>query len=164
MELFPDGLYGATIIPQGESSGHVEFAQSESVTKRVTDLQNEIAVAIAGRVAENECLGETYLGCSSDMKRGLSIAMRLVTVHATRGYKYAIKKHFGYNESPLSEQTKREIEVEAEKYLESAEEQARKIIKDNYAKFLKIVDLLTEKKFLSREELLAVYGEFKSVA
>ena len=61
-----------------------------------------------------------------------------------------------YNEGALSDRGKYESELEIEKLLMRADEQAMKIITENSGKFDTIVNLLMEKQVLSREELLEI--------
>ena len=156
MKLLPDNIHAASVIPQGDSSGHIEFIRAEGEVKSVNDYQSEIAVALAGRVAEREKLNEIYLGSRSDLHRAMSIATELVTKHGVSGYKHVIQQIVRYNEGALSDRGKYESELEIEKLLVRADEQANKIITENYGKFDIIVGLLMEKQVLSREELFEI--------
>ena len=153
--LLPDNIYGASIVPQGDSSGHVEFVQSENEVRSINDMKNEIAVVLAGRVAEREILKEIYLGARSDLRRALQTASDLVSKHGVYGYKHIIQQ-VRFDNVYVSEKTLYETENKVEEMLNEADKKASKVINDNKEKFNKIVDLLMTKQVLSREELLEI--------
>ena len=157
--LFPDNIYGASIIPQGESSGHVAFVRSEKEVRTLKDMKNEIAVALAGRVAEREILKDMFLGSRSDLRKAMKLADELVTKQGSNGYRYIVQQPARFDEVAISDKLLYEIELEIEKLLNNADKVASKVIKNNQEKFCKIVDLLMAKQVLSREELLAIKNE-----
>ena len=159
LNLLPDSLFGASIIPQGTSGGHVEIIATGKAPGSIKDKENEIAVAIAGRIAEREILGETYLGSESDFHKAMKIAYNLLTNHGVCRYKFLIATMENFQEKVLSDQSRYELESQMEEIFKKAEKSAIDIIKNNRNKFDRIVKKLTENKILSREELLAINNE-----
>jgi cell division protease FtsH len=122
----------------------------------VKKLQDEIAIALAGRVAERVELDSVFLGSRSDIRRAVRIASQLITEHAVKGYKYVVKHNVGFHESSISESTMRESEEEIGRVLEESDAVAEQIIRERYDLFKVIVDKLIQKQFLSRDELLEI--------
>lgn len=156
IKLLPNNIHGASIIPQGDSSGHIEFVGSGYEIKSLREYQSEIAVLLAGRVAEREVLKELYLGSRSDMRKAMQIALELITKQGISGYRYIVQQSSRFSESRVSNNVLYEIELEIEKLMNEADALATKIIRDNYDKFNEIIKLLQEKQVLSREELLSL--------
>ena len=58
MMLTPHNIYGASILPQGESAGHIQFIKDENNFAGSASAEKEIAVILGGRAAEHTVLGE----------------------------------------------------------------------------------------------------------
>ena len=159
LELLPDGLHGASIIPQGTSCGHVDFFHDERSQKSVNEAEDEIAVALAGRVAEREILKKIYMGSAFDMRKAASVAMNLVTNQVAYQYKFVLKSIGGFDDNVLSEQSKYELECKLDELLTNADKVATEIILGQKELFDKIVEKLIEKQIVSREELLKLKEE-----
>lgn len=159
MSLLPNSLYGASIIPQGNSNGHVEVIQSERTAKSLKDIEAEIAVSLAGRVAEREILGDIYMGAIPDLQKATIMAHDLLSKHGAYQYSFILKSTGHYSENPLSEQSKYEMECKFNEILKNADKKSTEIIKSNKHAFDEIVNKLVENKILSHEELLAIKKE-----
>lgn len=156
MTLLPNSIFGASIIPQGNSKGHVEIAVSEKENQSVRDRESEITVSVAGRVAEREVLGEMYLGASSDLKKATLMANDLIIQHGTFKYSYILKAVVHYSENPISEQSQYEMECKLNELLDNADKKAAEIINGNRKVFDAIVEKLVKNKILSHEELVTI--------
>ena len=154
LELLPESLHGASIIPQGESSGHVEFLQSEKVRLSLKEKEDEIAVALAGRVAERQILNEVFLGSENDLQKAVMISYSLLTKNSTHQYKFVSRALRHFDDSDLSEQSKYELECKLEEIMDNADKVAEDIITKKRELFDRIVEELLEKQFLSRDELI----------
>lgn len=156
MTLLPDSLYGASIIPQGNSKGHVEVVVSERENQKIKDRESEISVFLAGRVAEREILGEMYLGSSFDLQKAMLMANNLIVSHGTFKYNFVLKSVVHYSENPISEQSQYEMECKLNEMLDNADKKATEIIKNNRKLFDAIVKKLLQNKILCHEELVSI--------
>lgn len=156
MRLLPEGVHGATIIPQGDSAGHMTFVQNYSGVRPLQEIEYEIAIALAGRVAEKERFDTLYAGSENDLKKASKIARWLVTEAGLTSYRYIGYEPERFENDPTSQQATYEIELEVEKLLIKAEELAKEIITTNRAKFDEIVEGLMNKHTLNKEELLEI--------
>lgn len=154
LRLLPNSIYGASIIPQGESGGHVEVIITEKAPESLKNQEYKIAVALAGRVAEREILGEIFMGAGNDLKKASIMAHNLIINHCVYQYKFTIKGLGHYSENPLSEQSRYEMECRLEEMLSNADKLATETINGNRKTFDEIVKRLMKNKILSREELL----------
>ena len=158
--LSPDNLFGASVISQGSSAGHVQFVGREEL-RTSQDEEDAIAVMLAGRVAEREVLGKIYLGSRSDLNRAYKKASNLVVDNAIYGYQYFL----GENEKnmpgvPIPASVKEKIfEV-----LNRMDAVATDIIKKHRKTLDVIVSELEKKLVLDRKDLVAILKSDKNLA
>ena len=154
MLLCPENVFGTSILPQGESSGHVNFI-SDSTIKTVSEIEDEIAIMLAGHVAER-CEFDDYLvGSSSDIQHSASRLHYLFTKEPVYGYKYILD---GLGGESLSEASKSQLENEINTKLQEIDERVESLISNNYSIYKKILSALEEKFVLSREDLNELVG------
>lgn len=155
--LAPDCIYGASILPQGNSCGHIQFIKPEDGVGSVKEIENEVAVLLAGHVAERVIYGETFCGSCSDLNKAASRIHFLATQCAAYGYNSAASLiHMRYHNDIVSESVKTEICRTIEEKMNLFDSLAEKLIKENVKTFMNLVDKLIEKQTLSREELFEI--------
>lgn len=75
-----DPVHQITIIPRGAAGGMtISLPQEDKAYRSKTELQEDIAVCLGGRVAESLVLGDISTGASSDLERATAIARDMVT-------------------------------------------------------------------------------------
>lgn len=154
LKLLPDELVGASIIPQGDSGGHTHLAKVDGKIRSIQDSKNEVAVLLAGRIAERECLGETYLGSSNDLEEAIKIMFRLATHHGIFGYGYLLDCLSMYRQEIMSEQSKDDIRRSCDEAMNQMDKKVVDIINANKELFDTIVTTLMKKQFLSKDEII----------
>lgn len=153
--LHPDGILGATVLPQGYSSGHVQIYSSEECPS-VSQVEEDVTILLAGRVAEQLVEHEIYLGSESDMKNAAAKILELATVHAAYGYRYligSIRHHWD------SEAIKDELGFLLDEKLCELAVSAENILREHRLAHERIVAALIGRKSLTREELLDLFAE-----
>lgn len=156
LALIPNNIYGVTILPQGNSGGHVQIIHEENKLVASDDIKSEIAVLLAGRVAERTVLGKTYLGSEADLSRAKTLAVNLLTKHAIGGYKLLMKSvPHDFEDGNASEECQSELDREFERLMNQSDRVAEYIIRNNKEVFDEIVNALMDKQMMSRDELLA---------
>ncbi|MBQ7623719.1 MAG: AAA family ATPase [Clostridia bacterium] len=153
LTLAPDCIFGASVLPHGDTNGHIHFVSAEESVKSVAETENEIAVLLGGHVAERAALGEYYLGSRSDLGRAEYGVRRLAEREGAYGYKGIVQADHRVLDAVLIAETDREIVDK----LNELDSKAEEIIRKNRAAFNRIVDALMEKQMLTREELLDLF-------
>lgn len=158
MTLAPDSLYGASIIPKGDSLGHVKCIGEENRTVSIAELENDVTIMLGGHVAERMILGEYLTGASSDISGAGKIIYDLVTKEAAYGYDYVLlnagKRMDELNFDGVRNQA---AHIVSEKLAE-LDSRAERIISANRALYESIVRALEKNSTLSRKELLEMKG------
>ena len=140
-----DPVHKVSIIPRGGALGVTLTLPDEdklSITRERAN--NEIAMLLGGRLAEELVFGDFTSGASNDIERATGLARRMVcnwgmsdtlgTINFTRNDSTPFGYGPGENNSSFSEETSRKID-----------EEVSKIIRKNY-KLAK--DILTEKRHI----------------
>ena len=153
--LTPDSIVGASVLPQGKSNGHVQFASTDDGIQTVKDVENEIAVLLAGHVAERVVLGEYLIGSGDDLS-GAEWRLRFLTNNqGAYGYESIIgSSSIRYEMINGNEAKAISNKIVAEK-LYMLDSKVEDIIKKNRDVFDKIVSELMANQTLTREELLS---------
>lgn len=160
MTLLPDSIYGASILPQGDSYGHIYFANPESGVFTVGELENEVAVLIAGHVAERVVLGEYLIDAGDDLAKAESRLRFLTTSQGAYGYESIIGSSSMRFDMINADITKNEYcRIIAEK-LNIFDSKVEDIIRNNRDVFDKIVNELMANQTLTREELISIKTEY----
>ena len=154
--LTPDCLFGASILPQGESLGHIRFIHEENYLQSVSEAENEIAVMLAGHVAERIELGEYLTGSAGDLENATFRINHLVTREASYGYDYTTCAVMRFRETLASGEVKTRAAEMITKRLNEIDKKAEEIIRKNKRVYDMIVEELMKKRILTREELMEI--------
>lgn len=155
----PENLYGASILPQGESGGHIHFIGCYENAPSISQVEEEIEVLLAGRVAERTILKDFCLGAENDLRQAAGKMMYLISNQAAYGYKFLLNSIGGRGMADfMSESVKEATAQLIDEKLTELDTTAQSIIENHRETFDKIVAALLEKQVLSREELLSLAG------
>uniref|UniRef100_A0A6C0BH49 AAA+ ATPase domain-containing protein n=1 Tax=viral metagenome TaxID=1070528 RepID=A0A6C0BH49_9ZZZZ len=155
-----DFIKKVSIIPRGGAGGVTVFEQdterSESGLYSRKYLENQLAVALGGRVAEEIAVGLPNIttGAYSDLERVQQIARSMVVNY---GFSDKLghaswKQNEGFNKI-YSEKTLLEIDSEVKKLVEMAYKRAKNIILNNMELFKDISDMLIEKETINSDDI-----------
>lgn len=154
MKLAPDTLFGASVLPQGDSEGHTRLVRADKHSQSIKDVENEVAALLAGRVAQRIVYGETFLGAEQDLRFATQRIHFLVAASAAYGYDYAINTlGHSFRDSLVSEESKHKMSELISTRLAELDKVATEIIENNREEFDRLVDALNDKLVLSRDEL-----------
>lgn len=149
--LLPDKVASATVIPQGETRGHIRMMRRENVTGSVSEVEREVAVAMAGGAAEKLILGELHLGCSNDYEKACHLLMHVIGIGAYGFDMMGFGSRFageGLPDAVMNVVMAKRCEL-----LTRFDALASEIIQANRAWYDRIVDALVERCTLTREEM-----------
>lgn len=166
LKLAPDCLFGASILPQGESCGHIQFINPDEGVGTVSEIENEAAVLLGGHIAERVVLGEYLTGADSDMRGAVGRIHYLAVSQAAYGYAGATLGTNMRSSDTISEKLKEYVCNTVLKKLNDIDGMVEKLISENLELHSKIVKALMEKQTLSRDELFEIKNaaEIKSAA
>ena len=166
LKLAPDCLFGASILPQGESCGHIQFINPDEGVGTVSEIESEVAVLLGGHIAERVVLGEYLTGADSDMRGAVGRIHYLTVTQAAYGYAGATLGTNMRLSETISEKLKESVCDTILKKLDDIDSMVEKLISENLELHSKIVKALMEKQTLSRDELIEINNaaEIKSAA
>lgn len=163
-----DPVQKVTIIPRGRAGGLTWFLPSEDRMQSRAYLQNQMAVALGGRIAEEIVFGDSEVttGASSDLQQVAQIARQMVT-------RFGMNENLGplalgrsngnmflgrelASERDFSEETAAMIDSEVGKLVEQAYQRAKQLLTDNRHILDLIAQSLIERETIDSEELQVI--------
>jgi cell division protease FtsH len=164
-----DPVQKISIIPRGRAGGLTWFTPSEdrmdSGLYSRSYLQNQMAVALGGRLAEEIIYGdeEVTTGASNDLQQVARVARQMVTRFgmSDRLGPVALGRQQGNmflgrdiaSERDFSEETAAAIDEEVSSLVEEAYRRAKTVLNDNRHVLDKLAEMLIEKETVDAEEL-----------
>ncbi len=166
-----DAIQKVTIIPRGRAGGLTWFLPTEERMQSRTYLQNQMAVALGGRIAEELVFGEEEVttGASSDLQQVAAIARQMITRFgmSDRLGPVALGRASGNMflgrdiaaERDFSEETAAIIDDEVGQLVSRAYACAKKLLQDNRHVLDRIATLLIERETVDAEELQQILDD-----
>ncbi|MBD0269916.1 ATP-dependent zinc metalloprotease FtsH3 [Pseudanabaena sp. FACHB-2040] len=164
-----DPVQKISIIPRGRAGGLTWFTPSEdrleSGLYSRSYLQNQMAVALGGRIAEEVIFGEEEVttGASNDLQQVARVARQMVTRFgmSDRLGPVALGRQQGNMflgrdinaERDFSEETAAAIDEEVRELVDEAYIRAKSVLTENRHVLDKLADMLVEKETVDAEEL-----------
>ncbi|MFM6488078.1 MAG: cell division protein FtsH, partial [Dolichospermum sp.] len=133
-------------------------------------LENQMAVALGGRLAEEIIFGEEEVttGASNDLQQVARVAKQMITRFgmSDRLGPVALGRQQGnmflgrdiMSERDFSEETAAAIDEEVRKLVDTAYSRAKEVLLDNRKVLDEIAQMLIEKETVDAEELQAILG------
>ena len=157
-----DPVQRVSIVARTLTLGHTEFAPKQEryneTKKRLTGM---IATALGGRAAEELVFDELTVGASNDISQATELARRMVVEfgmsdlgpidYSTRPEMMWLAAQTGKSVG-VSEAMAAKIDEEVKKIVDSAHQEARKVLKDNRPTLDKIATKLLKVETLEAEE------------
>ncbi len=158
-----DAVNKITIIPRGRAAGVTWFLPEEGDFKYKDQLENELAIAFGGRVAEELIFKRISTGASNDIKQATNLANMMVRTFGMSdnltllSYEDHSDNIFIGREmtqaKAYSEETARKIDTEIALIIDRAYQTAKKCLEDNIDILHALTDLLIEKETVLGPEL-----------
>ena len=157
-------LHKVTIIPRGQSLGStMQLPEKDILNRRRKEMQDDIAVTMGGRIAEEVISGDISTGAAMDIQQATIMARAMVCQYGMSD-KVGMVQYGNDNEYVFlgremahakiySESTAREIDEEIKRLIDEAYKTARKIILDNRDKLELIANALLEFETLDRVQV-----------
>ncbi|WP_286817363.1 ATP-dependent zinc metalloprotease FtsH [Desulfobacter sp. UBA2225] len=158
-----DTVNKITIIPRGRAAGVTWFLPEEGDFKYKDQLENELAIAFGGRVAEEIIFKRISTGASNDIKQATKLANRMVRSFgmsdalAPVSYEDHDENIFIGREMTqakgYSESTAQKIDAEVAGLITRAYNKAKTILEENIDILHALTDLLLEEETVMGPEL-----------
>jgi cell division protease FtsH len=169
-----DPVQKISIIPRGQAGGLTWFTPSEDrmdtgLYSRAY-LENQMAVALGGRLAEEIIFGEEEVttGASNDLQQVARVAKQMITRFgmSDRLGPVALGRQQGnmflgrdiMSERDFSEETAAAIDEEVRKLVDTAYIRAKEVLVSNRKVLDEIAQMLIEKETVDAEELQEILG------
>jgi cell division protease FtsH len=169
-----DPVQKISIIPRGRAGGLTWFTPSEDrmdtgLYSRAY-LENQMAVALGGRLAEEIIFGEEEVttGASNDLQQVARVAKQMITRFgmSDRLGPVALGRQQGnmflgrdiMSERDFSEETAAAIDEEVRKLVDTAYIRAKEVLVNNRKVLDEIAQMLIEKETVDAEELQEILG------
>ena len=169
-----DPVQNISIIPRGRAGGLTWFTPSEDrmdtgLYSRAY-LENQMAVALGGRLAEEIIFGEEEVttGASNDLQQVARVAKQMITRFgmSDRLGPVALGRQQGnmflgrdiMSERDFSEETAAAIDEEVRKLVDTAYIRAKEVLVNNRKVLDEIAQMLIEKETVDAEELQEILG------
>lgn len=163
MLQYASPLVKVTIVPRGQSLGAAWYLPEERSITTTEQIQDEMCSALGGRAAEELIFGKISTGALSDLEKVTKQAYAMVSI-------YGLNKRVGnisfYDSQgrdtftkPYSEETARVIDEEASKLIEDQYQRALQILRENQDKLTQLAEKLLTQEVIFKEDLEAIFGK-----
>jgi cell division protease FtsH len=162
-----DAVHKVSIIPRGAALGVTMFLPTEDrhLMSRSQTLAR-IAMALGGRVAEQEVFGEMTTGAQDDIKRATRLARAMVcelgmsdklgpVAYGDREESVFLGREMTAHHDDYSEQTAREIDEEVHRIVDEQYQVAQRIVRESRDKLDRLAQALLERETLDSQEIEA---------
>lgn len=152
-----DPIHKVSILPRGRALGVTQsLPERDRFMKKREYLEDQIALLLGGRAAEQVLLSTMTAGASNDIERAVEIARKMVSEF---GMSRLGPIHLGSSDQPISQNLLDRIEEATNEIINSQLERACAVVDAERNSINQLVDLLMERDTLDAEE---IQGCFKS--
>lgn len=151
-----------SLIQRSKKQKNSQYLNKDKSLQTKDELIDKIAFQIAGKIAEEEILGESSTRSQDDLIKAYEIAQKMVT-------KLGMSEKIGFthlnddNYKSYSKETNDLIDQEVIKIIDEAENLIQNIIKEHKDKLNLFRDRLIERESLNHNEIIEIFGERKGI-
>jgi cell division protease FtsH len=156
-----DPIHKVSILPRGRALGVTQsLPERDRFMKKREYLEDQIALLLGGRAAEQILLSTMTAGASNDIERAVEIARKMVSEF---GMSRLGPIHLGNSDQPHSQSLLDRIEEATNELINEQLERAREIVNAERESIGRLVELLMERDTLDAEEILGCFSNGNSV-
>ncbi len=158
-------LIKVSIIPRGIAAlGYAQYLPQDRHLYTQRELEDQVAVALGGRAAEEIIFGEVSTGAQNDLERITRIAYDLIALYGMNPKVGHVsfrtpQAEWEAFQRPYSERTAEMIDEEVRKFIARQYERVKQLLLEKRALLEKLADRLREKEVLYKEDLNEILGE-----
>ena len=166
-----DPVQKITIVPRtmGALGYTMQMPEEERYLMSSDEIQDDLTVFVAGRVAEEVVFGVKTTGAANDIERASKLARAMIA-------QYGMSDEFGMaalestenkyldgrNVSNCSEETKTKLDNEVVKVIKAAHDKAKAMLEENIEALHKISEYLIEKETITGSEFMKILREVQN--
>ncbi|WP_420915323.1 ATP-dependent zinc metalloprotease FtsH [Adlercreutzia wanghongyangiae] len=156
-----DPVHKISIISRGRALGYtLSIPDEDKVLNSLSEMKDELAVFMGGRVAEEIFCDDVTTGASNDLERASKMARAIVTqygmsplgtqVFGQPNHEVFLGRDYG-NTQDYSEETARRIDEEVAKIMKEAHDRAHKILSEHADQMDLMASVLLERETVEGE-------------
>jgi cell division protease FtsH len=150
-----DPIHKVSILPRGRALGVTQsLPERDRFMKKREYLEDQIALLLGGRAAEQILLSTMTAGASNDIERAVEIARRMVSEF---GMSRLGPIHMGQPDQPHSQSLLDKVEDATNELINKQLERACEIVTAERESIGRLVELLMERDTLDAEEILSCF-------
>lgn len=158
-----DGVHKVTIVPRGRALGFMMPRREDMLHWSRKRLLDQIAVALAGRAAEELVFEDVTTGAENDFRQATELARRMITewgMHPEFGpVAYALREDTylgGYDVRQYSEETAKRIDEAVRRLIEEQYQRVLDLLRAKREVLERVAETLLERETLTAEEFQRV--------
>jgi cell division protease FtsH len=150
-----DPIHKVSILPRGRALGVTQaLPEKDRVMKRREYLEDQIAILLGGRAAEQILLSTMTAGASNDIERAVDIARKMVSEF---GMSPLGPIHLGSPDNPHSQALLDRIEEATSNIINTQLNRACDVVRSEQASIMRLVEGLLERDTLEANEILECF-------
>jgi cell division protease FtsH len=157
-----DPIHKVSILPRGRALGVTQsLPERDRLMKKREYLEDQIALLLGGRAAEQVLLSTMTAGASNDIERAVEIARKMVSEF---GMSRLGPIHLGQSDQPHSQNLLDRIEEATNEIISLQLERACEVVGRERESIGQLVELLMERDTLDAQEILSCFRGSKMQA
>ena len=173
--LNTDPIQKITIVPRGRAGGYVLPLREERLVYTREKFEDQIAMSMGGRAAEEVFFGQTTTGAASDLQQSTRMAKAMVMnygmssslglpTYGDQSSNPFVGRDYGFGSArDYSEEAAKAIDDEVRLILDRNYKRAKQIIEDNRDKMVALANALMEVETMDRSAFEKLMNEVPSV-
>jgi cell division protease FtsH len=151
-----DPIHKVSILPRGRALGVTQqLPERDRLMKKREYLEDQIALLMGGRAAEQVLLQTMTAGASNDIERAVEIARRMVSEF---GMSRLGPIHLGQPDQPHSQTMLDRIEEATNELINAQLERACAVVEHERESIGRLVEMLMERDTLDAPEIFSCFG------
>ena len=151
-----DPIHKVSILPRGRALGVTQqLPERDRLMKKREYLEDQIALLMGGRAAEQVLLQTMTAGASNDIERAVEIARRMV---GEFGMSRLGPIHLGQPDQPHSQTMLDKIEEATNELINAQLERACAVVESERESIARLVEMLMERDTLDAPEIFSCFG------
>ncbi len=162
---FAHPLVKVTIVPRGKALGAAWYLPNERQITTKEQMYHEMIATLGGRAAEQLVFGHISTGALSDLEKVTKQATAMVAYYGlderigNRSYYDSTGQQDYALTKPFSEKTAEVIDEQVSKLIESAYQEALRILGDNLDGLTQLANKLIDKEVVFGDDLEMIFGK-----
>ena len=162
---FAHPLVKVTIVPRGKALGAAWYLPDERQITTKEQMFHEMVATLGGRAAEQIIFGQISTGALNDLEKVSKQAHAMVMYYGldekignVSYYDSTGQQEYSF-QKPYSEQTAETIDQQVKNLIESAYQEALRILNEHKDGLTQLAEKLIDKEVIFSDDLVAIFGE-----